>query len=54
MEIQYNQPIEVSREKYTLIKKRFSGLVAFRTENGKFFIKSMTEKYIPHLKQALS
>lgn len=45
MEIKYNTPIEVSKEKYDLLMDKASGIVAGRVENGKHYVKVMIMKY---------
>ena len=45
MEIQYNVEIEVTEKKYNLAINRLDGIVAFRKENNRFYIKPFFMKY---------
>lgn len=45
MIIEYDKEIEVSEEQYLLVLKEFSGVIAHRQENDKYFIKVLLMKY---------
>jgi len=45
MEIQYNVQIEVTEKQYNLEINRLDGIVAFRKENNRFYIKPLWMKY---------
>lgn len=48
-----NQSIEVTKEQYELLKEELSGIVAFREEGGKYYVKVMIAKYVKLVKQIL-
>ena len=52
--IQYNQPIEVTKEQFTIIKKIYSGFVAFKEQNGKFYIKVWYMKIASKINQLIN
>ena len=52
--IQYNQTIEVTKEQYTTIKKIYSGFVAFKEQNGKFYIKVWYMKIASKINQLIN
>jgi hypothetical protein len=54
MELKYNKASVVPKTFYDYIRKKLSGLCAYRTENGVYYIKPLTSKYIPHLNTLLS
>jgi hypothetical protein len=39
MKILYDKPIEVSKEKYFQLVSLFSGRIAYREENNRYFVK---------------
>ena len=45
--------LEVNEKQYNNIIANLSGLIFHRIENGKFFIKLVSSKYAPYLKQYL-
>ena len=45
MELQYNTKTEVSRNCYGHLKNYFAGVIAFREDSGRFFIKLMLPSY---------
>jgi hypothetical protein len=45
MTIQYDTPIEVTKEQYTTLMNKFSGIVAGREDKGKYYIKVWIMKY---------
>lgn len=49
MEIKHNQEIEVTQKSQQAIMARFGGVVAFREENGKYYIKIMLKSYIKYV-----
>lgn len=51
--ILYDQPIEVTEKQYRPIIREFSGLIAHRTENGKFWIKLWIMRYREQLEKRL-
>jgi hypothetical protein len=44
-EIEYNVQIEVTEKQYNIARSKLDGIVAFRKENGKFYIKPLLIKY---------
>jgi len=54
MEIQYNVQIEVTEKQYNLSINRLDGIVAFRKENNKFYIKPLLMKYKKHIESILN
>jgi hypothetical protein len=54
MEIQYNVQIEVTEKQYNLSINRLDGIVAFRKENNKFYIKPLLMKYKKHIQSILN
>jgi len=54
MEIKYDTPIEVEKPKYNILMTKFSGIVAGREEDGKYFIKVLVMKYANHVQQILN
>lgn len=54
MEIQYNQPIEVTEAQYNRIMIHYSGICFGKKENGKFFIKLGMSKYKELIEKELS
>ena len=53
MEIKYDIPIEVTEIQYRTLMDKFSGVVAGRKENGKYYIKVWFMKYAKYVKQYL-
>jgi hypothetical protein len=53
MEIKVNIPIEVNKQQYLKIIREFSGVVAHRTEKGKYYIKILLTNYVYSIKQEL-
>jgi len=45
MELQYNQEIEVTKQKFDQLFPMFNEILAHRTENGKYYIKLMVPAY---------
>ena len=39
--LKLNEPIEVNQDQYKLIQAKYSWLIAYRKEDGKFFIKPL-------------
>lgn len=39
MNLYYNQPFEASQALYDKLRIRFKGIIAYRVENGKYYIK---------------
>ena len=54
MKVIYNTPVEVSKEISNILHRQFSGIIAFREESGKHYIKLMIPKYAKLLNQLLS
>jgi hypothetical protein len=54
IKIKYDTPIEVSKKQYDIIINDFSGVVAHRTENGKYFVKVLLMKYSKFIKQIIN
>ena len=44
-EIEYNVKIEVTEKQYNIARSKLDGIVAFRKENEKFYIKPLLIKY---------
>jgi len=45
MSIQYDTPIEVTKDQYNTLMHKFSGVVAGREEEGKYYIKVWLMQY---------
>ncbi len=43
--IEYNIPVEVTEKQYKELTNKFSGIIASRKEDGKFYIKLWMMKY---------
>lgn len=43
--IQYDTPIEVTMSQYAYLIREYSGALAHRTENGKYYIKVWMMRY---------
>jgi len=43
--IQYDTPVEVTEKQYRELTNKFSGIIAGRKEDGKFYIKLWMMKY---------
>jgi N-methylhydantoinase B/oxoprolinase/acetone carboxylase alpha subunit len=54
MEVKYNTPIEVTESQYNILMTDYSGIVAGRKEDGKFFVKCLIMKYANYVKKILS
>ena len=55
MTVEYDKPIEITKEQYALFtKEQFSGAVAHRQESGKFFIKVWIMEYAEIIEQILN
>lgn len=52
--VEYGIPIEVSKTKYEELRKMFSGILAFREEAGKYFIKLFATKYQDQVQKAIN
>jgi hypothetical protein len=39
MEILYDQPIEVTKDQYERIRRRFAEIVAYREHQGRYYVK---------------
>lgn len=53
MEIKYNIPFEVTETQYNKLMYDFSGVVAGRKKDGKFYIKVWLMEYAKHIQQLL-
>jgi len=53
-EVKYDTPIEVSEEEYRYLTSHFSGSIAHRKENGKFFIKVWYRSVFPYIQRYLN
>lgn len=53
MKIQYNVQIEVTETQYNKSINRLNGIVAFRKENGNFYIKPLLMQYKKDIEQVL-
>ena len=42
-----NTKIEVTRNQYKILVSELSGIVAHKSENGKYYIKCLLSKYCP-------
>lgn len=51
--LEYNTLCVVPKTFYDYIRKKLSGLCAYRTENGIYYVKPMTSRYIPQLNELL-
>lgn len=45
----YNEAKEVSKKFYDFVASKLSALVAYRTENGRYFVKPLTTKFLPDI-----
>ena len=50
-EIIYNVPVEVNQEQYNILMNIFSGIVAGRKTNDKYFIKVLIPNYTKHVQE---
>lgn len=48
-----NKKIEVTKEQYGIIKSQFKGVVMFREENNKYFIKIVVSGYTKEIYERL-
>lgn len=53
MVIKYNIPIEVNKQQYYLLIKHFSGIIAHKNKNGKFWIKVWFMEYADQIQLIL-
>lgn len=53
MEIKYNTPIEVTSTQYNQLSKQCGGIVSFRQEAGKYYIKVLVMCYVRYVKEIL-
>ena len=54
MKIEYNVKIEVTEKQYNLSINRLNGIVAFRKENDKFYIKPLLIQYKKEIEKILN
>jgi hypothetical protein len=54
MKIEYDTPIEVTKEQYHLVMTEASGIVAGRIDNGKYYIKVWMMSYANYVVKLLS
>lgn len=52
--IEYDKPIEVTKEQYNRVMRDCSGIVAGCEENGKYFVKCWLMKYVSYVEQCLT
>lgn len=45
VELHYDTPVEVTEKQYNLLMNKFSGIIAGRKEDGKYYIKLWMKKY---------
>lgn len=53
VKIEYDTPIEVSKEQYQVLSTQFCGIVAHREEGGKYYIKVWVKGFIPQIEDFL-
>ena len=53
MKINYDEPIEVNKEKYLLLTKKYAGIIAHREEEGKYFIRLWNMNFKKQLEEDL-
>jgi hypothetical protein len=53
MEISYNTPIEVTKDKYEILMNDFASIVAGRIDGDKYYIKVWVMKYAPYIKKVI-
>ena len=53
-EIEYNVQIEVTKKQYNIAISRLNGIIAFRKDNNKFYIKPLLMKYKKHIQSILN
>lgn len=51
--INFKEPIEVTKEQYTYLMRRFAGAIAGRTEDGKYWIWVWAGGVIPAIEKYL-
>ncbi len=54
MKIQYDTSIQVPVHQYFVLMEAFSGCIAGREEDGKYFIKVWLMSCVPHLNKILN
>jgi len=54
MKIEYNVQIEVTEKQYNKSINRLNGIVAYRKENGKFYIKPLLIQYKKEIQEILN
>jgi hypothetical protein len=54
MKIEYNVKIEVTEKQYNLSINRLNGIVAFRKENDKFYIKPLLIQHKKEIEKFLN
>lgn len=54
MEIKYNQEIQVTQQQFKLLRHPFfDGIIAYRTDSGRYFIKVLMMRYANDVKLVL-
>ena len=54
IEVVYNEPIEVSRKKYRKALSTLGGIIAHRSEKGRYWVKLMVPKYKSKVSKVLN
>lgn len=54
IKVQYNMSIEVSKVKYHELVHKFSGIIAHRVENNRYFIKVWIMRYKKRIEEILN
>ena len=54
MKIAYNESVEVTQKQFKIALTEFSGLIAHRKSNNKFYIKVLVPKWSSHIANRLS
>lgn len=54
MKVEYDKPIEVSKDKYELLIRVFTGVVAGQIKDGKYYIKVWLMKYAKDVEDELN
>lgn len=51
--IEYDKPIEVTKEQYEIIANTFKGLIAHKVELGRYYIKSWSKAANPYINKII-
>ena len=54
IKIKYNRKFEVTEAQHLALRVKHPGVIAYRQEEGKFFIKVMIPKYIAEIEEFMN